>query len=1113
MPAPSLFRPDSIPTGLKGYWKLDKGHTPVAQNTAQFDTAQFKFGTSALLNTSGSDRLLIQHSEDWNFRKADFTLEAFVRFNSTSGDQTIIDRNSTSDFTLIKRSSGNLEIQINGSAVVSAAWSPSTGVWYHVAAVRLGQFVSIYVDGTRLGSATANSFDINTTTDLAIGNYSTSTSTPFNGWIDEVRISRIGRYSGASFSAPTSAFTTDADTLLLLHMEGTDAATSPFLDSSGSATNLTWVDSSGIGNHLTDNSTVASVTETRWDFDKGADFESGNSEYLSIADASQTGLDMSASGTDVFTFACFVKFETIGTTQYLMGKGGTGYQILKVSNDALRLYMNGTEITTATGLVVAGRWYHVAFVYDRPNSKGSIYLDGNLVKVDATASIANNASDFQLGADGAAGSPLDGMMKDAAFWTTALTPLQIKSLALGVDLSTKAYRPTQVATAPNAWWKLNELSSGAGAVTRASSSGGTNNLTDGNTVVTGGGYVEGAGALYNHSNTEYLTITDAAQSGLDGGGASAAFSAALWVYKTGGSAGGQGLLSKSGAYGIAINSAGNIEFQLPGGNLNVGALPTNRWVHLAMTYDPVADKLYGYVDGVLRGWQTDTTGAANTANDIFVGSNGSAGGSDYLSGRLADVAIWTTYQLTDSEVASLASAFPIQQAGLRSYVPYSEARSAKTCTAVGNAQVDTAQFKTGAASLLLDGSGDGVDVGIVNDPDFQFGEEDFTIEGYMRLSSFVTDATLFSNFDSPGYIFIIQGGAGTLRLYSDGSTSVVVTSSGISLNTWYHFAVCRRGNKIYFYQDGVLQGTPQTAATRYNGTTTSVAQVGAYNKPNSNVPTGWIDAVRISKGLARYTGTFTPYISLPATDKYTALLMDFEGADASTSFTDLAASGGVLSTIDDLIASSDAGGYNSPIAVVGKGTGNAVRLLSASSQAVTSGDSLYQTTLESKWLSIGGWFMSITASGQQYLMSKGTGSSSLFWNLRFDGSGNIIWELGNGSTFQNPSRASIPVRGTLYHVVGTWDGAKLKLYIDGYTDLSGGTLAGAFPGNTANNLLIGADNGPSNFLNGTADETFYFSRPLLEEEVKSMYIKGLNNLSMLSEPVQAGTQRSMFMMF
>ena len=89
-------------------------------------------------------------------------------------------------------------------------------------------------------------------------------------------------------------------------------------------------------------------------------------------------------------------------------------------------------------------------------------------------------------------------------------------------------------------------------------------------------------------------------------------------------------------------------------------------------------------------------------------------------------------------------------------------------------------------------------------------------------------------------------------------TSSTITSSGaINLDAWNHIAVVREGtgsNQTKIYINGTNDGTG-TVSTDFNQT--SVMYVGC-NRTAGDPMKGFIDDVRVTKGIARYTTTFTP---------------------------------------------------------------------------------------------------------------------------------------------------------------------------------------------------------------------------------------------------------------
>lgn len=205
-------------------------------------------------------------------------------------------------------------------------------------------------------------------------------------------------------------------------------------------------------------------------------------------------------------------------------------------------------------------------------------------------------------------------------------------------------------------------------------------------------------------------------------------------------------------------------------------------------------------------------------------------------------------------------------------------RTAKTITANGNAQVDTAQSQFGGASALFDGTNDNLTItGDLSQT------ADFTIEFWFRTTTvapaFQVLLTLGNESTGRRAIYL-AGSVLTWNLY--GSAGEDITHTGISANTWYHVAAVRSGTTIKLYLNGTASATTRTVA----GTAGNANNV--YIGTDSGLVSdysGHIDEVRISN-TARYTTTFTPSTTAFTNDVNTQLLIHCDGTDASTTFTD-----------------------------------------------------------------------------------------------------------------------------------------------------------------------------------------------------------------------------------
>jgi ribosomal protein S11 len=134
---------------------------------------------------------------------------------------------------------------------------------------------------------------------------------------------------------------------------------------------------------------------------------------------------------------------------------------------------------------------------------------------------------------------------------------------------------------------------------------------------------------------------------------------------------------------------------------------------------------------------------------------------------------------------------------------------------------------------------------------------DFTVEAwvyYTSASSGDTSLYVTSQDGSSYFALNISMTSGNYNIYlNSGATAI---AHGITANTWTHVAMTISGTTIKIYINGTLNTTSATytgvAAAGLN-TTDLVGLEGS-----GTYFTGYLNDLRITKGVARYTSTFTP---------------------------------------------------------------------------------------------------------------------------------------------------------------------------------------------------------------------------------------------------------------
>lgn len=187
------------------------GITLARLGTPQNDTAQAMFGAGSWL-FDGSDVVTVTTASAMGF-PGQFTVESFVRFNAISPTiaSTIFFKGGSTfsyDWALYYFPGNGLRFRMNtGSSSIDAPWSPSTGVWYHVAADRdASNVLRVYINGV-MGNKATVSGTLGTSSTAGIG-AANNPAWYLNGHLDEVRITKgVARYaSDAGFTVPTAAF-------------------------------------------------------------------------------------------------------------------------------------------------------------------------------------------------------------------------------------------------------------------------------------------------------------------------------------------------------------------------------------------------------------------------------------------------------------------------------------------------------------------------------------------------------------------------------------------------------------------------------------------------------------------------------------------------------------------------------------------------------------------------------------------------------------------------------------------------------------------------------------------------------------------------------------------
>jgi hypothetical protein len=274
-----------------------------------------------------------------------------------------------------------------------------------------------------------------------------------------------------------------------------------------------------------------------------------------------------------------------------------------------------------------------------------------------------------------------------------------------------------------------------------------------------------------------------------------------------------------------------------------------------------------FLNGVNVGSTTSTPSYGTMS--LTVGNSGEGFFNAYLSDLriVSGTALYTSnFTVPTAPISAVANTqllLPMQNAAIFDNAMMNDLETS------GNAQISTSVVKYGTGSMFFNGSGGALSC--LNTPQTKFGAGPMTIEFWLNPTANPTG----------GFGLIIDDwttgaspGPSNFEIYTNNDQLFFVATNGnfnffdqsprtlsttYSKNVWTHFAVTFDGTNIRLFRNGLLEANNSFNGFSTNaGSFSNTIRIGGVPGNTSVGFVGYIDDLRITKGVARYTANFTP---------------------------------------------------------------------------------------------------------------------------------------------------------------------------------------------------------------------------------------------------------------
>ena len=189
-----------------------------------------------------------------------------------------------------------------------------------------------------------------------------------------------------------------------------------------------------------------------------------------------------------------------------------------------------------------------------------------------------------------------------------------------------------------------------------------------------------------------------------------------------------------------------------------------------------------------------------------------------------------------------------------------------TVSFTGSTSISTAQSKFGGSSMYFDGAGDYLRI-IDTYWNSALSSGDFTMECWARwdtdqYSVLLSNRGNSGNNTANGFVLNRTSSSTIVMYWYQGGWNYLNSTQGtrttITENVWYHVAVTRSGSTWKLFLNGTAEDTITNSNSMTNGVNGSLDIGIVQYSPTYYPMAGWIDDLRVTVGVARYTSNFTP---------------------------------------------------------------------------------------------------------------------------------------------------------------------------------------------------------------------------------------------------------------